>query len=302
MVDSIRSLRTRRALLAGFLVLLAISLAACTSQTKGASYNFRWYVTYDSIFAPDGSIISGLWLTIAVSVVAQILGVALGILAALAKMARIWPFRIVSNLYVWFFRGTPLIVQLSFLFYGIQTTRLFMWPLIDFGPVVIAPEVVAGTVILGINEGAYMAEIVRAGILAVDPGQTEAAKSLGMTYSQTMRRIVLPQAARVIIPPLGNEFNNMLKNTSLLSALSIFELYYTFSSKANTTLIYFEYMIACCFWYLLLTTIWGFVQAWIERRFSKGTTTSSAGPGWRERLLAGRRRQQAEEIAILGGH
>ena len=92
---------------------------------------------------------------------------------------------------------------------------IFKWPAVELGPVFILPEVLAGIVILGINEGAYMAEIVRAGILAVDPGQTEAAKSLGMTYGQTMSRIVLPQAARVIIPPLGNEFNNMLKTTSL---------------------------------------------------------------------------------------
>jgi hypothetical protein len=97
--------------------------------------------------------------------------------------------------------------------------------------VLIPPEILAGALILGINEGAYMAEIVRAGILSIDPGQQEAAKSLGMTYSQTMRRIVLPQAARVIVPPLGNEFNNMLKTTSLLMVLSVFELFNTFKIK-----------------------------------------------------------------------
>ena len=95
--------------------------------------------------------------------------------------------------------------------------------------------------ILGVNEGAYMAEIVRAGILAVDPGQTEAAKSLGMTYGQTMRRIVLPQAARVIIPPLGNEFNNMLKTTSLLSSSASFELYNTFDIGRALDFQPFEY-------------------------------------------------------------
>ena len=289
-------------MLAGFLLLLPLSVVACSGQSQGASHQFQWDVTYRSIFQPDGTIINGLWLTIGISIVAQVLGVALGIVAALGRMSRVWPFRIIANFYIWFFRGTPLIVQLTFLFYGLLISKVFVWPTITVGPFTIAQEVFAGTLILGINEGAYMAEIVRAGILAVDPGQTEAAKSLGMTYRQTMSRIVLPQAARVIIPPLGNEFNNMIKNTSLLYVLAVFELYTTFESKATTTFLYFEYFVACCFWYLLLTTIWGFAQAGIERHFSRGTTTSSGGPSWRERLFSSRRGDGSEEITVLGGH
>jgi polar amino acid transport system permease protein len=303
MAQSIFGSGTRRASLAGFLVLLAFSLAACGGQSKGAVYHFQWDITFKSIFQPDGTIINGLWLTIGISIVAQVLGVVLGILAALARMSRIWPFRIVANLYIWFFRGTPLIVQLTFLFYGLLMSHVVSWPTIAVGPFTIAQEVFAGTLILGVNEGAYMAEIVRAGILAVDPGQTEAAKSLGMAYRQTMSRIVLPQAARVIIPPLGNEFNNMIKNTSLLYVLAVFELYTTFDSKAVTSLIYFEYMVACCVWYLLLTTIWGFVQAWIERKFAKGTTQlSGGGPSWRERMLGRRKPRRPDKITVLGGH
>jgi polar amino acid transport system permease protein len=299
MADSIRSFGTRRALLAGFLLLVAFSLSACSSQ-KGASYEFHWDITFKSITQPDGTIINGLWLTIGIAVIAQLLGVVLGILAALARMSKIWPFRIISNLYIWFFRGTPLIVQLTFLFYGLLITKILVWPAIEVGPFVIAAEVFAGTLILGINEGAYMAEIVRAGILAVDPGQTEAAKSLGMNYRQTMSRIVLPQAARVIIPPLGNEFNNMIKNTSLLYVLAVFELYTTFESKATVTFQYFEYFTACCFWYLLLTTIWGFVQGGLERRFSRGTlsTADAGGNGIRARMLGFRR----PDRNALGGH
>jgi polar amino acid transport system permease protein len=289
-------------MLAGFLLVLAFSVVACSDQTKGAVYHFQWDITFTSIFQPDGTIINGLWLTIGISVIAQVLGVFLGIAAALARMSKIWPFRVIANLYIWFFRGTPLIVQLTFLFYGLLISHVVVWPTIAFGPFVIAAEVFAGTLILGVNEGAYMAEIVRAGILAVDPGQTEAAKSLGMKYGQTMSRIVLPQAARVIIPPLGNEFNNMIKNTSLLFVLAVFELYTTFDSKAVNSLIYFEYMIACCFWYLLLTTIWGFVQGWLERKFAKGTAASSVGRSWRERIFSSRRRDRAEDITVLGGH
>ncbi len=302
MVSSIRAFGTRRVQLAGFLLLVAFALAACSGQNKGATYHFQWNITFDSIFSPNGSILNGLWLTIGISISAQVLGVALGIVAALARMSRIWPFRALSNTYIWFFRGTPLIVQLTFLYYGLLISHVLVWPTIVIGPFTIAAEVFAGTLILGVNEGAYMAEIVRAGILAVDPGQTEAAKSLGMSYRLTMSRIVLPQAARVIIPPLGNEFNNMIKNTSLLYVLAVFELYTTFDNFAVNSLIYFEYMIACCFWYLLLTTIWGFVQGAIERRFSRGTTNNTAGPSWRERIFASRRRNQAEEITVLGGH
>jgi polar amino acid transport system permease protein len=113
-----------------------------------------------------------------------------------------------------------------------------------------------------------------------------------------MRRIVLPQAARVIVPPLGNEFNNMLKTTSLLTVVSVFELYNTTSVAAGRNYRYFELFAAAAVWYLLMTTIWGFIQGWIERRLAKGTTLTSAGPtgpGWRGRFFGG----QADS---LGGH
>jgi polar amino acid transport system permease protein len=277
---------TRRALLAGCLAFVALAVAGCARSDSGAAYQIRWQYFWDSLLSPDGAIVNGLYLTVTLSIVAQLLGVILGIFAALGKMAKIWPLRVVAELYVWFFRGTPLLVQLALFFYGIQAAQLMKWPAIIMGPVHIPAEILAGALIMGVNEGAYMAEIVRAGILAIDPGQQEAAKSLGMTYGQTMRRIVLPQAARVIIPPLGNEFNNMLKTTSLLSVLSITELYRTFSIKAGGTYASFEYLFACAIWFLLLTTIWGFVQVWIERKFAKGTaqSTSNESRGLRARL------------------
>jgi len=266
---------TRRALLAGCLVLVALTASGCSS-----TYNIRPSYFTDSLFNPSPAIINGIGLTLTVSVVAQFLGVILGAFAAMGKMAKFWPFRIIANIYIWIFRGTPLLVQLSFFYYGFPTVGLFKWPALSIGPIFILPEIIAGIVILGINEGAYMAEIVRAGILAVDPGQTEAAKSLGMTYGQTMSRIVLPQAARVIIPPLGNEFNNMLKTTSLLTIVSVFELYNTFSVAAGHSYAYFELFGAAAVWYLLMTTIWGLIQSRIEKRFARGTAGSAAGgPG-----------------------
>jgi polar amino acid transport system permease protein len=293
---------TRRALLAGCIAFVVLAVASCSGAPSEASYQIRWQYFWNALVSPDGAILNGLVLTVVLSVTAQALGVILGIFAALGKMARFWPFRVASGVYIWIFRGTPLLVQLALIFYGFPSAGIFRWPGIEIGPLLILPEVLAGALILGINEGAYMAEIVRAGILAIDPGQQEAAKSLGMTYGQTMQRVVLPQAARVIIPPLGNEFNNMLKTTSLLSVLSVFELFNTFKIKAGQTYATFEFLLACAVWFLLLTTIWGFVQAWIERKFAKGTTQSSTGsPGLIERLF-GRGKPSQDDIKVLGGH
>jgi polar amino acid transport system permease protein len=276
---------TRRALLVGCLLVVVLTVAGCSSN-----YTVQPHFFWDSLFSPSPAIINGLGLTVGISVAAQLIGVILGVFAAMGKMAKLIPLRVIANFYIWVFRGTPLLVQLAFFRFGLAAAGLFQWPEVIAGPIDILPEIFAGVVILGVNEGAYMAEIVRAGILAVDPGQTEAAKSLGMTYRKTMSRIVLPQAARVIIPPLGNEFNNMLKTTSLLAFIGVYELYNTFSVAAGRFYAAFEFWGACAIWYLLMTTIWGLVQTRIEKRFSRGTTTSTgAGPrnkGFAERFMA----------------
>jgi polar amino acid transport system permease protein len=285
--SSIGRTRTRRALLAGCLVALALVVSGCSGN-----YVLRPNFFWDSLFSPSPAIINGLGLTLGISVISQAIGVILGVFAAMGKMARRWPFRVVANIYIWIFRGTPLLVQLAFFYFGLAAAGIFKWPEVMAPPLVILPEVLAGIVILGVNEGAYMAEIVRAGILSVDAGQTEAAKSLGMTFGLTMRRIVLPQAARVIIPPLGNEFNNMLKTTSLLSLLSVYELYNTFSVAQGRSYASFELFGACAIWYLMLTTIWGFIQTRIEKSLSKGTAGSASGSngprnkGWAARFMS----------------
>lgn len=274
--------------LAGALFIVALVSAACQSSAP-SSYQYKWSIFFDSVFHPDGLIINGVWLTVTISIVSQTVGVVLGIVAALGKMSRRIAFRTVASVYVWLFRGTPLLVQIAFIFFGLGVTKIYAWP--DFimgGTLIIAGAVQAGICALGVNEGAYMAEIVRAGIISIDPGQAEAAKSLGMTYGQSMRRIILPQAARVIIPPLGNEFNNMLKNTSLLVAISVAELYVTFSNKngsGSTSFHPFELFLAAAVWYLLLTTIWGFIQGWIERRVGQGMSPGGDQISARQRLV-----------------
>jgi len=282
--------------LAGALAVLLV--AGCGSGPS--TYQYHWPYFVDSIIHPDNQILFGLWLTVSISVVSQIIGVVLGVFGALGRMSKFAPFRLLANFYIWFFRGTPLLVQITFFFFGLSVAHIYMWPPINILGFSIEGEIQAGIFALGVNEGAYMSEIVRAGIISIDPGQLEAAKSLGMTFGQAMRRIVLPQAARVIVPPLGNEFNNMLKTTSLLVIISVPELYTIFSRKQGQTFAPFEFFLAAAVWYLMLTTIWSIVQAWIERRLAKGTAGSTTkGPSMRQRLFGGG--ESIEPSIVSGG-
>jgi len=279
-------------------LLLSFVLAGCGTS----SYSYDWNIFFNSIFRPDGLILTGLWLTLSIAVVSQVIGVTLGVFGALAKTAKFLPARIIGNLYVWLFRGTPLLVQISFLYYGLLITKLYTWPDLNVLGILIPAPIQAGVVALGLNEGAYMSEIVRAGILSIDPGQLEASKSLGMTYRKAMRRIILPQAARVIVPPLGNEFNNMLKTTSLLVIISVPELYVTFSRKnasGSTVFHPFELFLAAAVWYLLLTTIWSVIQSWIERRLGAGFGAERP-PGFFDRLFGNRLRPDRDPSLTSG--
>ena len=158
------------------------------------------------------------------------------------------------------FRGTPVLVQIFFFYFAFGLAETLN---LGFQPARRRSSPASSA--LSINEGAYMREIIRAGIDSIDKGQMEAAKSLGMRYGLAMRRIVLPQAARVIVPPLGNEFNNMMKTTSLVYTIGVYELFADAEQGYSQTF-NVESFIAVAFWYLVLTTVWSFVQAAIERR------------------------------------
>ncbi|MGH3009991.1 MAG: amino acid ABC transporter permease [Gaiellaceae bacterium] len=235
----------------------------------------HWHVIWLRIFHPNNVFARALWATVYISIVSQIAGVLLGLLAALMRMSRFAPFRWLSAIYVWIFRGTPLLVQIFFIYVTVNL------PNINFGFWNVPSEALTGIVALSVNEGAYMREIIRAGIDSIDKGQMEAAKSLGMRYGLAMRRIVLPQAARVIIPPLGNEFNNMMKNSSLLSVIGVYELFADAQQGYSATLLS-VYFVIVAFWYLMLTTAWTFVQAWIERRLARSERGEELS--FRERL------------------
>jgi polar amino acid transport system permease protein len=227
-----------------------------------ATIGTNWHLVWSRIVNPNGVFLHALWATVYISVVAQIMGILLGLLAALMRMSKFEPFRLLSGLYVLVFRGTPVLVQIMIFWLILPGPRIF-----DFGAFQLPQAVIAGILALGINEGAYMREIIRAGIDSIDKGQTEAAKSLGMRYGLAMRRIVLPQAMRVIVPPLGNEFNNMMKTSSLVVFIGVYEMFtdaeQVYSSTANVAP-----FIAVAFWYLVLTSIWSFIQAAIERKLA----------------------------------
>lgn len=234
--------------------------------------NFDFAAFLTRVFQPSDVFLGALVTTITVAILAQLLGLVLGVLSALAASSKSPFLRGLSGGYVWLMRGTPALVQVFFLFYGLPLILgIDLFPReVNLGFTQISGAMIAGVLALGFNEGAYMSEIVRAGIASVDKGQTEAALSVGMTPSQALRRIVLPQAARLMVPPLGNEFNQMLKSTSLLAFIDVYEIFLDTQAGYARTFKPAEYFLAVAVWYLLLTTLWGFVQSALERRLGAG--------------------------------
>ena len=237
--------------------------------------NFQWGVAGDYLF--DGRITHGVLVTIELTVIAMLMGIVLGVLLAVMRLSPNPVLKSVSWFYIWFFRGTPLYVQLLFWgFFGALYKKIDLG--IPFGPSFVhlhsnsvITAFVASILGLGLNEGAYMAEIVRAGIISVDEGQTQAASSLGMARVQILRLIVLPQAMRVIIPPTGNEVISMLKNTSLVIAIGgVFELLFETQQIYDRTYQTIPLLIVASIWYLGMTSVLYVGQHFIERRFGRG--------------------------------
>lgn len=225
-------------------------------------------------------------LVVEITLVAQTAGIILGFPLAVGRMSRNPLFKLPVDFYLWVFRGTPLILQILFIYDG--TAELFNNPVILYP--ITRNAVVAGTLALALNEAAYMTEIIRAGLQAVDPGQVDAAKALGMTRWQVMRRIVIPQALRIIVPPTFNEYINMSKNTSLLIVMGgVAELLYTAQAFYSANFRVFEALGVAAIWYLIITTGLGQVQSMIEKRF-----------GERQDVAIGERSNFLRRI-ILGG-
>jgi polar amino acid transport system permease protein len=254
-------------------LLVAVSIAHSMATNK----RFGWHDVAHFLFDPR--ITAGVVATIELTLAAQALGIVLGILLAVMRLSPNPLISIGSWLYVWFFRGTPVIVQLTFWYVGIAALYPTINLGIPFGPQFIhidANTAITGfmaiVLALGLNEAAYMSEIVRAGIISVDEGQNEAALSLGMTRLQTMRRIVLPQAMRVIIPPTGNETISMLKTTSLAIVAAGSELFSASSNISNANYEVIQLLIVASLWYLAITSVLYVGQYYLERHFARGSS------------------------------
>ena len=236
---------------------------------------FRWDVVYKNLFKV--SILKGILLTLELTAIAMLIGIALGIVVAVMRLS---PNPIVSSaawVYIWVFRGTPVLVQLLFWEYiGVLYPRLsigvpFGHLLVSGRSVTLITTFLAAILGLGLNEGAYMSEIVRAGVLSVEHGQTEAAQALGMSQLRIMRRIVLPQAMRVIIPPTGNETISMLKTTSLVVAISLQDLLGAVTTIYDKNYLQIQLLIVASIWYLAFTSVLSVGQYYVERRFTRGS-------------------------------
>jgi polar amino acid transport system permease protein len=260
-------------------ILLTVVLAAVVwSLVTNKNVNHEIIAKY--LFDP--MILQGALLTVWLTALSMTIATVLATTLAVMKLSENRLLRIIASGYIEFFRGTPLILQIVFWGYlgiiypnitaGIPFTNIVFF---DQPTSVVISSFTAGLIALSLNEAAYAAEIVRAGIMSVDPGQAEAAKSLGMSSWYTMRRIVLPQAMRVILPPMGNETISMLKSTSLLYAIAVTELYTTASQISSQNLAQIELLVVAAFWYLVMNTILGFPQRYLEKRFGRGFSPRS---------------------------
>ncbi|MEU5764309.1 amino acid ABC transporter permease [Streptomyces asoensis] len=260
-------------------VAVSVSALAGLVGSLAKNDNLHWdvvgrYLFEDLIF--DG-LATTLWLTAA----AMAVGLGLGVVVAVMRLSSSPVLYGLATLFVWVFRGTPLLVQIIFWGYAAALYKYVMIG-IPFTHVTffqaetnsLLTPAVAALLALGLNEAAYASEIVRAGIQSVDPGQAEAAHSLGMRPAMTMRRIVLPQAMRVIIPPMGNETINMLKMTALVSVISAHDLMSNIQDVYGQNYQVIPMLVVASIWYLALVTVLSLPQAWLERRYGRGTTRS----------------------------
>ena len=251
-------------------------LAAMLVQGLVTNPRFEWNIVWKYLF--NENVLEGIGYTLLLTVISMVVAIILSVILAIMRKSINPVLRGVSWFFIWFFRGTPVYTQLVFwglfsvlvpkLSLGIPFTSVTFWS-IDSSTII--PAFNAAWIGLALNEAAYLSEIVRAGLEAVDPGQTEAAKALGMKRSLIMRRIILPQAMRIIIPPTGNETIGMLKTTSLVLAVP-FTLELQFATNAIANRIYkpIPLLLVACIWYLLITSILMVIQSRLEKHFGKG--------------------------------
>lgn len=263
---------------------VAVVIAASVLTSLGTNPNLGWPVVMEYLFADVT--LRGVVVTVLLTIAAMVLGVAGGVVVAVMRISANPVMSVSARGFIWFFRGTPVLVQIIFwgylgALYPDVTVRIPFTEMILFdAPTseVITP-VVAAILALGLNEMAYAAEIVRGGIAGIDKGQTEAAYACGLTPGQTTRTIVLPQAMRIIIPPMGNEVITMLKTTALVSVIAGQDLLTNMQRIYSQTYQVIPLLVVASIWYLALTSLLAIPQGYLERRYGKGFGGSTSGIG-----------------------
>lgn len=256
-------------------------LLTCVTKNSVRSCHemHEWRFGWDVVgqYFTSAEVIDGLVRTLELTVIAMAMGITIGVVLAIMRGSRSRLISATAWTYTWFFRGTPVLVQLLFWFafnalyktisVGVPFVHVSFF-VVNVGSII--TPFVAACIAFGLNEGAYFSEIVRAGLLAIDEGQTEAATSIGMTRGQTLRLVVLPQAMRVILPPTGNEVISMLKTTALASTIGVYELLGATDIISSTNFKVIFLLITASLWYLIVTTILSIGQFYLERHFAKG--------------------------------
>lgn len=271
--------------------LVLVFLAAVLVHSLITNPNYQWDVVWSFLF--NEQILAGVGRTLLLTAVAMLVGITLGIVLASFRMSENRVLSTIAGAWLWFFRGTPLLIQLIF-WYNLSA----LYPRLSVGVPFGGPEFfgaetnsvlslwAVALIGLALNESAYMAEIVRGGLLSVSKHQTEAAKALGMNGWLTFRRIVLPQALRVIVPPTGNQTIGMLKYSSLVSVIALADLLYSAQLIYSQNFQTIPLLIVASLWYLLATTILSLVQRHIERYYGRGVAGTPPTPTktWSARL------------------
>ncbi|KWD72175.1 amino acid ABC transporter permease [Burkholderia ubonensis] len=261
--------RVRRRYWGRYAASIAIVVVLAYVAAAFARGQIEWRVVGQ--FLTARSILTGLGNTIVMTVLAMTLGIVLGVATAVMRLSSNPVLGALAQGYIWLFRGTPVILQLLLWFnLALVFPTLGIPGVAEYRTVDVMTPFLAAVLGLGINQGAYTSEVVRAGLLSVDTGQYEAAKSIGMARLQALRRIVLPQAMRVIVPPIGNELIGMVKLTSLASVVQYAEMLHNAQNiyYANARVI--ELLIVAGVWYLAVVTVLSFAQARVEKRFARG--------------------------------
>jgi polar amino acid transport system permease protein len=260
----------------GRMISAAIALLLLAALVRAFIYGkIEWDYVGQFLFAP--AIMHGLENTLMMTVAAMSLGIVLGVIVAVMRISANPVLSTIATCYLWLFRGAPALLQLLLWFnLALIFPKMGIPGLFEYRTVDVMTPFVAAMLALGIQQGAYTSEVVRSGLLSVDTGQYEAAKAIGMPQMLMLRRIVLPQAMRVILPPVGNEVIGMVKLTSLASVIQYSEILHNAQIiyYANTRVL--ELLLVASFWYLVIVTVLSIIQGYIERYFARGTKAIKA--------------------------